>query len=153
MINSTEHQTAGLKKAVIYARVASVSPQHAENACAQQEETCREFAAGHGYVVERVFRDAGVSGHETQRAGFEEMLAYLEQEKPSASKCTVIINDISRLALSVEAFESLRGKIDAAAGVLTAPGVEGTQSPEHNLMVNTLAAVVQYRDELGCNDS
>lgn len=67
------------KTAIVYARV-STARQAAEDLPIEgQIEQCRVKAAELGASVEAVFTDAGISGREELRPGFQEAIAYAEE--------------------------------------------------------------------------
>lgn len=142
-------KTQNISNAVIYTRTASVQGVNDAKAIEQQEAICRDYAKAHGFNVLHVFSDAGVSGNATERPGFQAMLDYLRDAyDQTQQKHVVIVSDVSRLARSGSALNKLHLELRNAGSLLVMPGMESPTSPEHELMVNTLAAVAQYNEEV-----
>ena len=132
-----DHQQA----AVIYARVSSVQQKTQGHGLESQETRCREFATYKGYEVAEVFRD-DASGGITDRPGMLSMLAFLKKQK---TPHVVIIDDISRLARSLEAHLQLRNAISLANGILQSPSIEFGEDSDSQLVENLLASVSQHQ--------
>ncbi len=114
--------------AVIYCRSASVSQSGGENHLASQEARCREYAAQKRYEVLQIFRDEGISGNQTDRPGMQAMLSFLKDHS-GTHQHAVIIDDISRLARSLETHVQLRAAIRDAGGKLESPSIEFNETP------------------------
>jgi site-specific DNA recombinase len=69
-----------MPSAVIYARV-SDRKQIDNTSLAEQERVCREWCAGQGYDVDRIFVDEAESAKSANRPQFLRMLAYLESKR------------------------------------------------------------------------
>ena len=130
-----------LQSAVIYARVSSVQQKTQGHGLESQETRCREFAGYKGYKVVEVFRD-DVSGSITGRPGMIAMLAFLKKQK---TPHVVIIDDISRLARSLETHLQLRNAISVANGILQSPSIEFGEDSDSQLVENLLASVSQHQ--------
>ncbi len=66
------------KTAVIYARVSTVRQADEELPIAGQIERCHARAAELGLLVNRVFKDEGISGGDETRPGFNDAITYCE---------------------------------------------------------------------------
>lgn len=129
------------QNAVIYARVSSVQQKTQGHGLESQETRCREFATYKGYTIVEVFRD-DASGSITGRPGMLAMLAFL---KKARAPHVVIIDDISRLARSLEAHLQLRNAISSANGILQSPSIEFGEDSDSQLVENLLASVSQHQ--------
>ena len=127
--------------AVIYARVSSVQQKTQGHGLESQETRCREFATYKGYKVVETFRD-DASGSIVGRPGMIAMLAFLKKQK---APHVVIIDDISRLARSLEAHLQLRTAISSANGILQSPSIEFGEDSDSQLVENLLASVSQHQ--------
>lgn len=130
-----------IQNAVIYARVSSVQQKTQGHGLESQETRCREFASYKGYKVVETFRD-DASGSIVGRPGMIAMLAFLKKQK---SPSIVIIDDISRLARSLEAHLQLRNAISSANGLLQSPSIEFGEDSDSQLVENLLASVSQHQ--------
>ena len=81
-------------KLVGYARV-STDNQKDEGTIELQEIALKEYCASNGYMLDKVFRDDGVSGGLEDRPGLAEMFTYLETHNEIDS---VLIYKLDRLA-------------------------------------------------------
>jgi len=89
---------------------------------ASQESRCRDYAIYKGYTVEAVFAENGVSGGLVDRPEIKRLLTWLRKNRNHEP--VVIIDDISRIARSVEAHIKLRAAIGAAGERLESPSIE-----------------------------
>lgn len=133
-----------LQEAVIYCRVSSAKQVTEGHGLGSQETRCREFAGHKGYEIADVFRDEGISGGLIDRPGMQAMLAFLKRHKNNR-KHIVIIDDISRLARSLEAHIQLRTAIQGAGGRLESPSIEFGEDSDSILVENLLASVSQHQ--------
>ena len=97
-----------------------------------------------GYTVREVFRDEAVSGSLIQRPGMQDLLAHVRQYKTSG-ECIVLIDDISRLARSLQAHLDLRSAISEAGGRIESPSIEFGEDCDSILVENLLASVSQHQ--------
>ena len=110
---------------LIYCRVSSVSQMIKGHGLGSQETRCREFARAKGYEVVKVFRDEAVSGGLINRPGMQAMLAYareLKKKRPGI-EVVILLDEISRLARSLEAHIELRSAIANAGARLESPSL------------------------------
>src|SRR5690349_21727896 len=85
--------------AVVYCRV-STKEQTKNLSLPTQRSRCSEYCQRHGYVMERVFEDAGESAKTTDRPQFQEMLRYLKANKGRLSY--LVVYDLSRFSRNIE---------------------------------------------------
>lgn len=128
-------------KALIYCRVSDPKQTTRGSGLESQETRCRQYAQYRGYDVIKVFRDS-MSGALSERNQLTEMLAYLKRQKEPHA---VIVDDISRLARSVEAHIKLRLEIKTAGGKLESPSIEFGEDSDSVLVENMLASVSQHQ--------
>ena len=127
--------------AVIYARVSSTQQKTQGHGLESQEVRCREFATYKDYQVVEVFRD-DASGSLTDRPGMKAMLTFLRRQRGDT---IVIVDDISRLARSLEAHIKLRAAIASVGGILQSPSIEFGEDSDSQLVENLLASVSQHQ--------
>ncbi|WP_427792975.1 recombinase family protein [Brevundimonas diminuta] len=131
-----------IKKALIYCRVSSAKQRIEGHGLESQETRCRQYAQARGYQVIETFKDE-FTGASTKRPG---MLALLKTLKAARGETyIVIIDDISRLARSVESHIELRSAITLAGGILESPSVEFGDDADSELQEFILATVAQHQ--------
>ena len=133
---------ATTKQAIIYARVSSVKQKTVGGGLASQETRCRDFARMKGYEIVSVFKD-DVSGGQTDRPGMKAALSFLRKNRNKQIR--FIIDDVSRLARSLQAHLELRQAIMGAGGVLESPSIEFGEDSDSVLVENLLASVSQHQ--------
>ena len=130
------------RKAVIYCRVSDPKQQTTRGSGLDSQETrCRQYASHRGYDIVNVFRDS-VSGASRNRSELKALLKFLKKQKETH---VVIVDDISRLARSVEAHIKLRLDIKTAGGKLESPSIEFGEDSDSILVENMLASVSQHQ--------
>ncbi len=132
-------------RAVIYCRVSSVKQAKEGHGIESQETRCREFAHLKGYEVIEMFKDEAISGGMIDRPGMKSMLSFLRKNKKNPH--VVLIDDISRLARSLEAHLQLRTAIGDVGGILESPSIEFGEDSDSLLIENLLASVSQHHRE------
>ncbi len=130
-------------KAVVYARVSSSKQTTRGDGLGSQETRCREYAKYKGCEVIQVFKD-DMTGSLITRPGMQAMLTYLRKHRRKG-EMLVIIDDISRLARSIEAHLQLRTMISEAGGILKSPTIEFGEDSDSILVENLLASVSQHQ--------
>lgn len=70
------------RKAVLYARVSTRDQEEHGHSLPAQIDRLRQYAAKHGFQVIKEFSFQETGGQKKQRKKFQEMLAYLRQNKP-----------------------------------------------------------------------
>lgn len=134
--------SAPITRAVIYARVSSTQQKTQGHGLESQTVRCREFARMKGYQVVETFCD-DASGSLVDRPGMQAMLGFLKGYRREGM--IVLIDDISRLARSLEAHLQLRTAIAAVGGVLQSPSIEFGEDSDSQLVENLLASVSQHQ--------
>ncbi|MEO0384573.1 MAG: recombinase family protein [Pseudomonadota bacterium] len=134
--------TGGSIQAIIYARVSSTKQKTVGTGLSSQTTRCRDFARMKGYEVVEVFTD-DVSGGLTDRPGMRAALSYMRKHR--SHNVRILIDDVSRLARSIEAHLELRRAISSAGGVLESPSVEFGEDSDSVLVENLLASVSQHQ--------
>lgn len=84
-----------------------------------------------------------MSGSAIDRPGMKVMLQYLRKHR--AESRVAIIDDISRLARSVDAHIKLRSAIASSGGVLESPSIEFGGDSDSELQEFILATVAQHQ--------
>lgn len=128
-------------KVVIYCRVSSKKQVKDGNGLESQEQSCRAWARQHGYEVERVFVEKGISGSKATRPAFSEMLNFLFRAK---DKYIVLALDINRFARDVAVYSVLRDKITKLGHELQTVNMTLENTEESELMENVSSALGQY---------
>ena len=134
--------TQGHRKAVMYARVSSTKQVKEGDGIASQITRCRVYADQHRCEVVEQFTD-DMSGSVLSRPGMKAMISFLKKHK--ADQVVVIIDDISRLARSLETHIALRLAIKNVGGLLESPSIEFGDSSDSILVENLLASVSQHQ--------
>lgn len=130
---------------VIYCRVSSERQVREGSGLSSQEKRCRDFADAKGYSVLAVFKDEGVSGALLERAGVQQMLAFLESRRRAKQGNTiVIVDDISRLARKVETHFALRAAVERRGGRLESPSFNFDDTALGEFMETIFASIAQY---------
>ena len=129
--------------AFIYCRVSSPKQVREGHGLDAQESRCREYAGYKGHEVLEVFREEGVSGELFDRPAMQAMLKRVSKFK-STQQPIVIIDDISRLARSIESHIQLRTAISGAGGRPESLH-RVRREPDSILVENLLASVSQHQ--------
>ena len=127
----------GKMKAIIYCRVSSEKQVREGNGLEGQEHRCREFAKFHNLIVEKVFRDEGVSGGLINRPGINALLDHIADD---GKKYCVIVDDMTRLARDVVAHFTLRKAISDVGSDFRCVNVTLENSPEGEFFETLIAA-------------
>ncbi len=104
------------KKAVIYCRISSQAQSEKGDGLESQATRCREFAKYKGLTIIETFKDTK-SGAMIDRPGMQAMLQYLRKHRREGM--VVIVDDINRLARSLETHLQLRAAIASVRGTLS----------------------------------
>lgn len=126
-----------MKKALIYCRVSSERQVREGNGLEGQEKRCRDYVKSQGYVVDKVFRDAGISGGILNRPGIKKLFDYVASTK---GKYVVVIDDISRLARDTVIYKILRKAIEDVGCEFECTNVRIDNTPEGQFSETILAA-------------
>ncbi|BDI34133.1 hypothetical protein CCAX7_61840 [Capsulimonas corticalis] len=133
MVTTTE-------EAVIYCRVSSARQIQEGSGLESQEQRCRSYAEAHGYSVVEVFREEGVSGGTLLRPAIHQALTFLQKR---SSPTVLIIDDLKRLARSVETHIALKAAVAKCGSRLESPSFRFEDSPESNFMETVLAGAAE----------
>lgn len=128
-------------KVIIYCRVSSKKQVKVGNGLDSQEQACRAWSKAHGYTVERVFREEGVSGADNDRPTFNEMLFFLCE---TTDKYIVLVFDINRIGRGIEPYMLLKGKIKALGHELQSVNMNIEDSEESELLEGVTALTAGY---------
>ena len=131
----------GPTKVVIYCRVSSKKQVKEGNGLDSQEQSCRSWAKQHGYEVERVFLEKGISGSDANRPAFNDMLNFLFT---SETRYIVLALDLNRFARDVVVYGTLCNKIRASGHVIQTVNMTLENTEESELMENFSSALGQY---------
>jgi len=82
-------------RAVIYCRV-STKEQVQNLSLPTQEKACRDYCERNGFIVDKIFREEGVSAKTADRPSFQEMLAHCCAKKDRIQ--FVVVHSINRFA-------------------------------------------------------
>jgi DNA invertase Pin-like site-specific DNA recombinase len=115
--NHNHSGDGGPTKAIIYCRVASTTEAATDLLLLSQEMRCRAYAADKGYPIEAIVTDRGVSGARFDRGGIRQLFQYLARDN-APGRYVVIVDDVARLARSVEAYSEIRQALQAAGAKL-----------------------------------
>ena len=107
-MTAPDREAKPTQTALVYVRVASLHPGD-DQKLRTQEQRCRSYASAQGYVVERVFTDAGMSGSDADRPGLRAMLDHLEVT--NGQGIVVVTEDAARLARDVGLMVELSDRI------------------------------------------
>ena len=125
--------------AVIYARVSSAKQKREGDGLRGQEKSSRDYADAHGYPVIAVFDD-DISGGMVSRAGFDAMLAFLDERHAQGLETVVVIDDIKRLARDVISHYTLKVEVYRRGGRLESPLFQFEDTPEGKFRETIFAA-------------
>ncbi len=134
--------------AIIYCRVSSQKQVDEGNGLSSQEQQCRRYAEHRGYKIIEAIHDEGVSGKLFERKGIKLLVAKLVELQKQKKKVVVIIDDISRLARSVEVHIAIKQVIYNCGATLESPNFSFKDLPEENLLELISAGMAQYHREV-----
>jgi site-specific DNA recombinase len=127
-------------KAVIYCRVSTTRQATEGHGLDSQETRCRMFADANKLEVIAAFHD-DASGSLIKRPAMTNMLKFLSRQKESV---VVIIDDISRLARSIETHITLRAKLAGVGAVLASPSIKFGQDSDSQFFEHLMAIVAEH---------
>lgn len=130
-------------KALIYCRVSSDRQVEEGHGLEGQEKRCRDYAKNLNYEIVGVFREEGISGGIIDRPQMQRLLVKLDEYKEMPDKTIVIIDDIKRLARSVEGHFLLKTAISSRNGTLESPSHRFEDSPEGKFVETVLAGAAE----------
>jgi len=113
---------------LIYCRVSSLRQVKEGNGLEGQELRCRQYATAKGYVVEKVFKDEGVSGKLFNRPAFKAMLDHMDANP--TKNYVVIFDDLKRFARDVVFHFKLKSELKARNAIPECLNFDFNDSPE-----------------------
>jgi len=132
------------KKAFGYIRV-SGKGQIDGDGLTRQEKAIRDYAEAHGIVIERIFKEAGVSGSLHDRPALAEMMVSLEQNGLGIR--TILVEKVDRLARDLMIQEAIINDLQSKGFDLISV-VEGDDllsgDPTRKLVRQVLGAIAEY---------
>ncbi len=132
-------------KVIIYCRVSSKKQVTDGNGLDSQEQVCRAWAKQRGLVIERVFREEGVSGGKEDRPALDAMLEFLFASK---EQYIVLFYDVSRVARDTEIFWNIYNRIVAKGHKLDTTQNKIEDTPVGKFITTITAAQSQlFREE------
>lgn len=129
------------KNALIYCRVSSKRQVEEGHGNESQEKHCRDYADSHGYKVEKVFAEDGVSGGKLDRPTFNKLIDYLDKNK--SKKYVLIFDDLKRLARDVDVHFKLKKQISDRGSTVESPNFRFEDTPEGLFIEQIIAAQAQ----------
>lgn len=95
-------------RAVLYTRVSTTMQVTDGASLQQQEERLKAYAVCQGWEIVNMYQDAGLSGKDTNRPAFKQMIEDAENKMFDA----IIVYKLDRLTRSVKDFHTLSDKLD-----------------------------------------
>jgi site-specific DNA recombinase len=132
-------------KACIYKRV-STTIQVTDGASLEvQEERLKAYIIAQGWELVHVYEDAGLSGSDTNRPAFQQMLADAENKRFDC----IVVYKLDRLTRSVKDFHDLSEKLDKLKiSIVSVTQNLDTSSPVGRLLRNILIDFANFEREM-----
>lgn len=111
------------------------------NGLDSQEQACRAWAKQKGFIVDRVFREQGISGSKADRPALKAMLKFLMETK---EKYIVLALDINRFARDVIVYGTLKQQILKLGHSVQTVNMTLDETEESNLLETMSSAVSEY---------
>jgi site-specific DNA recombinase len=141
--NSTQHQLAVVKNAVIYCRVSSARQVTEGNGLESQKISCERYCRSKGYNVVKAFEDGAVSGGKYVRDGLSELIAFIS----SGTSYIVVVDDLNRLARDVMIGTNLCLQVREAGCTLESTTQKFDDTPTGNFMRSLYFGIAQLDRE------
>lgn len=123
---------------LIYCRVSSQRQVNEGDGLGSQEKRCIDWVKSKDGIVERIFRDEGVSGGLFDRPAMSELIQHLDDNPHKSYR--VVFDDLSRLARGVNVHLKLRMELAEVRGVqLECPNFNFDSTPEGQFIETILA--------------
>jgi site-specific DNA recombinase len=123
---------------LVYARVSSQRQVNEGDGLGSQEQRCLNWIKAKNGVIEKVFRDEGVSGGLFDRPAMTSLLKYLDDN--AHKNYVVVFDDLTRLARDVNVHLRLKMELCKVRGaVLECPNFNFDNSPEGEFIETILA--------------
>ena len=127
------------KKALIYARVSSLTQASEGHGLESQEQRCRQYTLQKGYEVEQVFRDSFTGkGDFFKRPGMSALLTYLDA-RPHENY-VVVFDDLKRFARDTQMHLQLRIEFKTRRARVECPNFTFDDTPEGEFVETIFAA-------------
>lgn len=132
-------QTQAGQKVLIYCRVSSTKQTIEGSGLDSQEHRCRQYAAVHGYDVEKVFPDdASGGGDFMNRPGMVALLHYLDQNPHT--NYIVLFDDLKRFSRDREFHFKLKNELMARRATIECLNFKFEDTPEGEFIETIFAA-------------
>lgn len=132
-------------KAVIYSRVSTAHQANDGASLEVQEEKLKAYCVIQGWELIHQYEDAGLSGKNTDRPAFQQMMKDAEQKKFDA----IIVYKLDRLTRSVKDFHELAEKLDRLnISLVSVTQNLDTSTPVGRLLRNILVDFANFEREM-----
>lgn len=134
------------EKCVLYVRVSS-DEQIAGTSLDTQETICREYAARHGWIVDRIYRDAGESAKTADRPQFQAMISYCSAKAHGIRR--IVVYKFDRFARNSDDAGHYRRGLRLTSGTAVTSATEAvSDDPAGNFMRTVLDGAAQFDNEV-----
>jgi len=131
-------QNLGKERALIYCRVSSDRQVKEGHGLDSQEKRCRDFAQNNDLLVEKVFREEGITGGLFDRPAMKNLLDYLD--KHVGKKYVIIFDDIKRFARETTIHFQIKSEIYGRGSRVASPNFRFEDTPEGKFVETVFAA-------------
>ena len=134
----------GAKRCGVYVRV-STEMQVENNSLTTQETQLKAWAEGHGWVVVKVFADAGLSAKDTKRPAFQQMIRWAKDGRIDV----ILVTKIDRISRNLSDLLGLIDDLkDWGVDFVAASQSFDTSTPMGMLILNILGSFAQFEREM-----
>jgi len=127
---------------LVYARVSTTRQVVEGDGLGSQEQRCINYIKAKNDIVEKVFRDEGVSGGLFERPAMNALLKYIDDHPHK--RYVVVFDDLSRLARDINVHLRLKMELSKIRGArLECPNFNFEDSPEGEFIENIIASKAQ----------
>lgn len=123
---------------LVYARVSSQRQVNEGDGLGSQEQRCVLHIKSQGQIVEKVFRDEGISGGLFDRPAINALLKYVD-DNPHKNYI-VVFDDLSRLARDTSVYLRLKMELKARGVKLECPNFNFDDTPEGEFIETIIAS-------------
>lgn len=123
---------------LVYARVSSQRQVNEGDGLGSQEQRCVLHIKSQGQIVEKVFRDEGISGGLFDRPAINALLKYVD-DNPHKNY-VVVFDDLSRLARDTSVYLRLKMELKARGVKLECPNFNFDDTPEGEFIETIIAS-------------
>lgn len=125
-------------KAALYARYSTAGQREAS--IEDQLRECREFAKRQGFKVAEEFHDAAMSGNESNRPGYQRMLAAAREKRFDV----IVAHELSRLSRNEAETHSLREELEwLGVHIVTATDGIDTRQASMGILLSVKSAMAR----------